>query len=128
MTYTILIADDEPSLRLLVRATLKSAGHTLIEATNGNDALSIARQVLPDLILLDVMMPGLSGFQVCTELRKDKSTERIPVAILTAKGGHEDRDTAKAAGANYFITKPFRPPELLAVVARVFAKREAVSR
>jgi DNA-binding response OmpR family regulator len=116
MSKTILVADDEPSLRLLVKATLAARKYTLLEVSNGQDALNIARQVNPDLVLLDVMMPFLTGFQVCTELKKDASTCRIPVIILTAKGGQDDKDMATSVGASHFITKPFRPPELLKAV------------
>jgi len=121
MGKTILIADDEQSLRLLVKASLKPRQHTIVEAANGKDALQLAQQVKPDLILLDVMMPFLTGFQVCSELRKDPNNAHIPVVILTAKGGAEDKNTAMASGANYFLTKPFRPPELLALVDQIFA-------
>lgn len=122
MSQTILVADDETSLRLLVKATLKKRGYTLVEAANGKDALNLALQVNPDLILLDVMMPFMTGFQVCSELRKNALTAKTPVVILTAKGGSEDKDTALAAGANFFLTKPFRPSDLLAVVDQIFSK------
>jgi CheY-like chemotaxis protein len=116
MSRTILVADDEPSLRLLVKATLAARKYTLIEVANGQDALNLARQANPDLILLDVMMPFLTGFQVCTELKKDINTAKIPVIILTAKGGQDDKDMAISVGASHFLTKPFRPPELLQAV------------
>lgn len=116
MTYTILIADDEPSLRLLVKASLAVRKYTIIEVANGQDALNLAKQVQPDLVLLDVMMPFLTGFQVCEEMRKDPKTAKIPVIILTAKGGQDDRELANSVGASHFLTKPFRPPELLAAV------------
>ncbi len=116
MSKTILVADDEPSLRLLVKATLAARKYTLIEVSNGQDALNIARQIIPDLALLDVMMPYLTGFQVCSELKKDAVTSKIPVIILTAKGGQDDKDLALSVGASHFLTKPFRPPELLSAV------------
>ena len=116
MAYTILIADDEPSLRLLVKASLAVRKYTIIEVANGQDALNLAKQVQPDLVLLDVMMPFLTGFQVCEEMRKDPKTSKIPVIILTAKGGQDDRELANSVGASHFLTKPFRPPELLAAV------------
>jgi len=116
MTCTILIADDEPSLRLLVKASLTIRKYTIVEATNGQDALNLAKQINPDLVLLDVMMPFMTGFQVCAEMRKDPKTAKVPVIILTAKGGQDDRDMAISVGANHFLTKPFRPPELLGAV------------
>lgn len=116
MSKTILVADDEPSLRLLVKATLAARKYILIEAANGQDALNLAKQVNPDLVLLDVMMPYLTGFQVCGELKKNANTAKIPVIILTAKGGQDDKDMAISVGASHFLTKPFRPPELLQAV------------
>ncbi len=121
MSKTILIADDEPSLRLLVKATLKSRNYTIVEAVNGQDALKLAEQLVPDLVLLDVMMPLMTGFQVCSEMRKIEKTKNIAVIILTAKGGAEDRNTAISAGANHFLTKPFSPPELLKAVDEILA-------
>jgi two-component system alkaline phosphatase synthesis response regulator PhoP len=121
MSKTILVADDEPSLRLLVKATLAIKKFTVVEVSNGQDALNLARQIKPDLVLLDVMMPFLTGFQVCAELKKDSSTAQIPVIILTAKGGQDDKDLAHSVGASHFLTKPFRPPELLAAVDYVFS-------
>jgi len=119
MSKTILIADDEASLRLLVKATLSIKKYTIIEATNGKDALVLVKQVNPSLVLLDVMMPHLTGFQVCSEMKKDPIIKNIPVIILTAKGGSEDRETAIAAGADHFLTKPFRPPALLDAVQEI---------
>lgn len=116
MSKTILMADDEPSLRLLAKASLKSQGFNIIEAVDGQEALDLARATNPDLILLDVMMPHLTGFQVCAELKQDSAIKDTPIAILTAKGGNDDMDTAREAGANFFLTKPFRPNELLKVV------------
>lgn len=116
MTCTILIADDEPSLRLLVKASLAVRKYTIVEATNGQDALNLAKQINPDLVLLDVMMPFMTGFQVCDAMRKDPKTAKVPVIILTAKGGQDDKDMAISVGANHFLTKPFRPPELLGAV------------
>ncbi|MFN5540236.1 MAG: PleD family two-component system response regulator [Candidatus Melainabacteria bacterium] len=125
MNKTILLADDEPSLRLLVKATLAAKKYTVIEAANGHDALNLAKQVNPDAILLDVMMPFLTGFQVCAELRKDPKTAKMPIIILTAKGGDDDKDMAKSVGANHFLTKPFRPSELLQAVEIVLASASA---
>jgi CheY-like chemotaxis protein len=116
MSITILVADDEPSLRLLVKASLAARKYTILEVANGQEALNLAKQATPDLILLDVMMPFMTGFQVCAELRKDPRTASIPVIILTAKGGQDDKDMAVSVGANHFLTKPFRPPELMGAV------------
>lgn len=119
----ILIADDEPSLRLLVRATLSAnKSFELIEASDGNEALSKAQLELPDLILLDVMMPGLSGFEVCERLKNDAGTKKIIIIMLTAKGQQSDRDWAISVGTDYFLTKPFSPIELFNLIEKILSK------
>src|SRR3989338_9953849 len=106
----ILIADDEPSLRLLVRATLSSnKSFDLVEASDGQEALTKAQNEMPDLLLLDVMMPGLSGFEVCERLKNDPKTKGIVIIMLTAKGQQADRAWAISVGTDYFLTKPFSP-------------------
>ncbi len=119
----ILIADDEPSLRLLVRATLSAnKSFELIEAFDGNEALSKAQKELPELILLDVMMPGLSGFEVCERLKNDPKTKNIVIIMLTAKGQQSDRDWAISVGTDYFLTKPFSPIELFNLIEKILIK------
>lgn len=119
----ILIADDEPSLRLLVRATLSAnKSFELIESFDGNEALSKAQKELPDLILLDVMMPGLSGFEVCERLKNDPKTKNIIIIMLTAKGQQSDRDWAISVGTDYFLTKPFSPIELFNLIEKILIK------
>ena len=119
----ILIADDEPSLRLLVRATLSSNKFfELIEAVDGNETLIKAQEELPDLILLDVMMPRLSGFEVCERLKNDPKTKQITIIMLTAKGQQSDRDWAISVGTDYFLTKPFSPLELYNLIEKILSK------
>ena len=119
----ILIADDEPSLRLLVRATLSAnKSFELLEAFDGTEALSKAQKELPDLILLDVMMPGLSGFEVCERLKNDPKTKNIIIIMLTAKGQQSDRDWAISVGTDYFLTKPFSPIELFNLIEKILIK------
>lgn len=119
----ILIADDEPSLRLLVRATLSAnKSFDLVEAFDGIEALNKAQEELPDLILLDVMMPGLSGFEVCERLKNDPKTKNITIIMLTAKGQQSDRDWAISVGTDYFLTKPFSPIELFNLIEKILVK------
>ncbi len=119
----ILIADDEPSLRLLVRATLSSnKSFELMEASDGNEALNKAQTELPDLLLLDVMMPGLSGFEVCERLKNDPKTKDIVIIMLTAKGQQSDKDWALSVGTDYFLTKPFSPIELFNLIDKILSK------
>ena len=118
----ILIADDEPSLRLLVKATLSvNKSFDLIEATDGSEALVKAQNESPDILLLDVMMPNLSGFEVCERLKNDPKTKDIIIIMLTAKGQQSDRDWAISVGTDYFLTKPFSPIELFNLIEKILA-------
>ncbi len=109
----ILIADDEDSLRLLIRTTLESPEFTLLEASDGKTALEMARREVPDLIVLDWMMPGRNGIEVAKELRADPRTAGIAILMLTAMGQEQDRKQGLAAGVQAFLVKPFSPLELL---------------
>jgi CheY-like chemotaxis protein len=123
MTKKILIADDEEPLRLLVRATLEDESgegrYAIIEAIDGNEALEMARRERPELILLDIQMPGLSGLEVCKMLKDDPVTSDLMIVMLTARGQQSDRERGFAAGADDYFAKPFSPLELLQLVDRV---------
>lgn len=116
----LLIADDEPGVRTLVRMTLLNESYEIIEAADGREALARARDDHPSMVLLDVMMPGLSGFDVCRELKSDPMTAAITVVMLTAQAQDYDRDRGLAAGADAYFTKPFSPVALLKKVDEVF--------
>jgi len=113
----ILVVDDTPEIRLLVTTILQQAGHAALEAADGVAALEMARQELPSLVLLDVMMPGLSGHDVCRQLKASPATRDIPIIFLTAMAGTEDEKRGLELGAADFITKPINPPIVLARVA-----------
>ena len=113
---TILVVDDEPPIVDLVRFTLEDADVRVVEAADGAEALVVARQTIPDLVLLDVHMPRLDGFEVCRQLRREPSLARIPIVMLTAAGQESDRARGRAAGADEYLTKPFSPLALLALV------------
>src|SRR5687767_10097190 len=107
MTARILIVEDEDSLATLLRYNLKTAGYAVETVTCGDDAeLRIAEEP-PDLVLLDWMLPGVSGVELCRRLRARKSTERLPVIMLTARGEEADRVRGLATGADDYVTKPF---------------------
>lgn len=110
---TILLADDEPNLRLLVRTTLEDPSYRILEANDGSAALAKAREEHPDLIVLDWMMPGMTGIEVAAALREDPLTAGIPVIMLTARDRPEDKEQGAAVGAFEYLTKPFSPLELL---------------
>ena len=118
---TVLVCDDEDTLRSLIRATLSD--YEIVEACDGDEALERARAVGPDLILLDMMMPGRSGLDVLAELRRDEHLGSTPVVMLTARSQLADRDAAAAAGADRYLAKPFSPLQLIAVVDELLAGR-----
>lgn len=111
-THTILIVEDEPSLIFTLRDTLENEGYKTLVAENGKDALEIIEQTKPDLMILDVMLPGMSGFDVCRKIRDKKLL--FPIIILTARDQEIDKVTGLNIGADDYITKPFGVKELLA--------------
>ena len=113
MSKTILVVEDDLDLVELLRFNLNNAGFSVAAATDGAEALKKSKTLLPDLILLDLMLPELDGFAVCEILRRDERTARIPIIILTAMSGELARVAGIGAGANDFITKPFSPKQLL---------------
>jgi DNA-binding response OmpR family regulator len=119
----LLIADDEPGVRALVRMTLEVDSFEILEARDGEEALALAREHLPDLMFLDVAMPHLSGVDVCRELKGDPATASIPVVMLTAKAQEADREDGLAAGADDYFTKPFSPVSLLTKVTQILGER-----
>lgn len=115
---TVLIADDDPDILALVTFKVKQAGYTLITATDGAAALAAARETPPDLAVLDVSMPRMSGLEVCRELRADPATKKVPVLLLTARAQEADIEAGFDVGANDYVVKPFSPRDL---VARIIA-------
>lgn len=122
---TILIADDEAHLRLLVRKTLTEDDYRIVEAVDGQEALARARKERPDLIVLDWMMPRLSGLQVLEALRSDPDTAPVRVIVLTARSQQIDRSLALQQGISAYLVKPFSPLELIQLVERVLEGEEA---
>jgi CheY-like chemotaxis protein len=118
---TVLVCDDEPALRMLVRETLSHADYTVVEAGDGDEALERIRSDHPDLIVLDMMMPGRSGGDVLLELREDPATAQTPVIMLTARAQSSDRRAMDHAGADRYLTKPFSPVGLAALVEELLA-------
>ena len=121
LTKKILIADDENSLRFLLRKTLEGKGVDIYEAKNGKEALALAQKQIPDLIILDVVMPDLYGSEVCERLRKESKTAEIPIMILTANPNLYNEEQAKESGANYYLTKPFSPLKLKSLVRKILS-------
>ena len=117
----ILIVEDEESIIKLIRIRLERLGHSINAADNGVTALEIARESLPDLILLDVMIPALNGLQVLQQLKADPTTAPIPVLMLTARGHEADIVAGLEGGADDYIIKPFSFPELISRVSSALA-------
>jgi CheY-like chemotaxis protein len=113
----VLIVDDDPVIRDVVRAVLEDGSYELEEAANGDDALRAAAKRPPDLVLLDVMMPGMDGFEVATRIKADPKLAKTVVVMLTARNAPEDRKRGLASGADAYFTKPFSPLELLSTLA-----------
>jgi DNA-binding response OmpR family regulator len=119
---TILIIDDEKDLIELVRYSLEKEGFDAIGAVDGTSGLAIATRHAPDLVVLDLMMPGMDGLEVCQRLRGDSRTRRIPIIMLTAKATEADRVLGLELGADDYVTKPFSPRELTARVKAVLRR------
>jgi CheY-like chemotaxis protein len=116
----LLMADDESGVRSLVRMTFEGDGYEILEASDGNQALKLAREHQPDLVLLDVAMPGMSGFDVCRSLKEDPETQQIKVIMLTAKAQQMDIEEGQKSGADDYFTKPFSPVVLMKKVEEIF--------
>lgn len=126
MTAKILIVEDQADIRRLIRWALQDSGHTLHEAANGALALQIATALRPDLMLLDVEMPGeLSGLDVCRRIREDAALADTLLVMLSANASQADRDRAAAAGADSFLAKPFNPGQLLQLLGGLLERRGA---
>jgi two-component system, OmpR family, alkaline phosphatase synthesis response regulator PhoP len=118
----ILVIDDEKDLRELVKYSLQKEGFGVESVNDGESGLAAAVSSPPDLVLVDLMMPGIDGLEVCRRLRSDNRTNAIPVVILTAKSGEPDRVVGLELGADDYVTKPFSPRELAARVKAVLRR------
>lgn len=119
MSKKVLVVDDSPVLRNIIVFNLKKAGYEIQQAVDGVDGIEKMREFKPDMIVLDIMMPRLDGFGVLMEKSKDDTIKEIPVIILTAKGGEDDKDKAMSLGALGVLTKPFSPKQLISSVKEV---------
>ncbi|MBM4422578.1 MAG: response regulator [Chloroflexi bacterium] len=119
----ILIAEDERDIRDLVTFTLKYAGHDVHQAANGEEAVTMTRDLLPDLILMDVRMPKMTGYEACRHLKADDKLKHIPVVFLSAKGQETEIQTGLEVGATDYILKPFAPDQLIKRVSEILGKK-----
>ncbi len=123
MAATVLVVEDEPAIQELIAYNLKQAGHQPLRADNAEHALRLVQEALPDLVLLDWLLPGLSGIELARRLRADRRTKAIPIIMLTARADEQDKLTGLDTGADDYITKPFSPRELTARVKAVLRRR-----
>jgi DNA-binding NarL/FixJ family response regulator len=126
MPGQLLLVDDEPGLREAVQAYLEDSGFAVAVASNANEGLALARQTLPDLVITDIMMPQVDGYQFLKQLRDEPQFKTLPVVFLTARGMTSDRIQGYNAGADAYLSKPFAPDELVAIVTNLLQKRDVV--
>ena len=119
---TVLVVDDEDPILALIRYNLEKAGYRVLEAVDGREALTIAREERPDVVILDWMLPSLSGVEVCRQLRRDGELANTPVIMLTARAEERDRVRGLEVGADDYVPKPFSPAELTARVRAVLRR------
>ncbi|MBI5348456.1 MAG: response regulator [Chloroflexi bacterium] len=117
----ILIAEDERDIRELITFTLRYAGHEVTQAANGEEALALAKQAIPELILMDVRMPKMTGYEACRHIKADDTLKNIPVIFLSAKGQETEIQTGLEVGASDYILKPFAPDQLIQRVSEILA-------
>lgn len=120
----ILIAEDERDIRELITFTLNFAGHEVIATTNGEEAYQMAQQTLPDLIVLDVRMPRMTGYEACEQIKANPDTKAIPVVFLSAKGQESEVKAGLECGADEYILKPFSPDQLIENIRAILARHQ----
>jgi two-component system phosphate regulon response regulator PhoB len=123
VTASILVVEDEPAIQELISATLVRNGHTVRRATNAKDAFDAVSEALPDVILLDWMLPDTPGPVIAKRLRADTRTREVPIIMLTARAGDDDKVAGLESGADDYVTKPFSPRELEARIQAVLRRR-----
>ena len=123
MAANILLVEDEPGIQELLKLNLGQAGHQVTAADDAEGALQFLKTTLPDVILLDWMLPGMSGIDLCRRLRADKRYQPVPIIMLTARGEEQDRVTGLDTGADDYIAKPFSPRELVSRIRAVLRRR-----
>lgn len=120
----VLVVDDEPNILYALEETVRDLGFECIAACDGEDALVIARGAHPDLIITDVIMPRLNGFELCEKLKTDEATRGIPVIMVTVRAGEQDRKHGSLSGAEAYLSKPFRITDLKEIIDKLLPQRE----
>ncbi|OGO07848.1 MAG: hypothetical protein A2Y92_05090 [Chloroflexi bacterium RBG_13_57_8] len=125
MTKKILVIEDDPGISRLVDYSLRHEGYEVIAAGNGLEGIRKARQEAPDLVILDVMLPGMDGFEICHRLRSEPDTAQLPIIMFSAKAQEIDKNTGLKVGADDYLPKPAAPAEIVNRVARLLEKKES---
>ncbi|MBU0481751.1 MAG: response regulator [Proteobacteria bacterium] len=128
MVPKVLLVDDEPNILLSLEFLMQKEGYEVLVAENGDEALAVARRSMPDLIILDVMLPSPNGYEVCQSLRADPQLNGIHILMLTAKSNPAEREKGLAMGADDYVSKPFSNRELVDKVRLILGSNRAVSR
>jgi len=123
MQPCVLVVDDEPIILRLLEVNLRLDGFAVVACSTGEEGLRAAEERPPDAVVLDILLPGIDGFEVCRRLREVPATARVPVIMVTAQAQDEDRERGYALGVHEYVTKPFEPTELVALVRRALAGR-----
>jgi two-component system alkaline phosphatase synthesis response regulator PhoP len=123
---TVLVVDDEQHIIELIQFNLESHGYEVITSENGEDAIAVAEEKMPDVIILDLMLPGIDGFEACKRIRSNEKTRKIPIIMLTAKGEEMDKVLGLELGADDYLTKPFSVRELIARIKAVLRRFEEI--
>jgi len=121
--HRILIVDDEPNIVLALELLMKREGYVVQSVDDGQKAFDAAREFRPDLIILDIMMPKMDGYEVCQRIRADASLKDILIVMLTARGREVEKEKGLALGADYYVTKPFSTRELMMKVKEILARK-----
>ncbi|MHC1717272.1 MAG: response regulator [Acidaminococcaceae bacterium] len=127
MKQKVLVVDDEDNIRMLVRFNLEKAGYEVCEAADGHKAIEMALDLLPDIVILDLMLPGIDGLEVCRNLKRNPRTAALPIIMLTAKSDEIDRVIGLELGADDYMTKPFSQRELVARIKAVLRRSNVLS-
>jgi two-component system, OmpR family, alkaline phosphatase synthesis response regulator PhoP len=124
MEHKVLVIEDDPATSRLVEYSLRHAGFQVVRAANGLEGIRMARSEAPDLVILDVMLPGLDGYEICHRLKADAATARLPILMFSAKAQEIDRNTGLKVGADEYLTKPAAPADIVGRVQKLLAKRD----
>lgn len=124
MVKKILIIEDDPATSRLVEYSLRHEGYQVLSASNGLDGIRKALTEAPDLIILDVMLPGLDGFEICHRLRSEPDTAKLPIMMFSAKAQDMDRNTGLLVGADDYLTKPAAPADIVSHIEALLAKKK----